>query len=55
MSDMCTGRIRYCLSGSVPNVTGRVRYIYRTRPVFWLGVGRVAEVTGLWLSGVIGR
>ena len=38
--------------GSVPDVTGHVRYGYRTRPVFWPGVGRVAEVTRLWLIAV---
>ena len=53
---MYTGRVRYLTQASgIPDVTGRVRYQYRTRLVFWPGVGRVAEVTGLWLSGVIGR
>ena len=34
------------LGSSVPDVTGRVRYRYRTRPVFWPGAFRVAELIG---------
>ena len=43
------------LGSNVPDVTGRVRYLYRMHPVLWPGVGRVAEVIGLWLVAVTGH
>jgi hypothetical protein len=41
--------------GGVPDVTGCVRYRYRTRPVFWPGASKVARMTGLWLIAVTER
>jgi hypothetical protein len=35
-------------------VIGHIRLWVRTRPVFSLGSGRVAELTGLWLVEVTG-
>ena len=52
-SDVATGRVWYFIqtSGSQTEVTGHVRCIYRTRPIF----GPEVSDSRLCLRGVIGR